>query len=100
MGQQSLQRAGRLRGQAFQDVLEVTLRYNTKMKLSTLLIVLGGLLSATTFRWSQIFDRRTSSEIYQDAKAGKQRVTLYARIIAPISVIIILVGIYLALTWQ
>jgi hypothetical protein len=70
------------------------------MKLSTLLIVLGGLLSATTLKWSQIWDRRTVSEIYRDAKAGKLRSTLYAKIIAPISFILILVGMYLALTWR
>jgi hypothetical protein len=70
------------------------------MKLSTLLIVLAGLLSATTLKWSQIWNRRTLTEIYQDAKAGKLRSTLYAKIIAPISFILILVGMYLALTWR
>lgn len=70
------------------------------MKLSTLLILLGGLLSATTLKWSQMWDRRTISQIYQDAKAGKQRATLYARIIAPISLTLILIGMYLALTWR
>jgi hypothetical protein len=68
------------------------------MKLSTLLILLGGLLSATTLKWSQVWDRRTISQIYQDAKAGKQRATLYARIIVPISLTLILIGMYLALT--
>jgi hypothetical protein len=70
------------------------------MKLSTLLIVLGGLLSATTLKWSQIWNRRTLTEIYQDAKAGKRRSTVYAKIIGPISFILILVGMYLALTWR
>ena len=70
------------------------------MKLSTLLIVLGGLLSATTLKWSQIRDRRTVAEIYRDAKAGKLRSTLYAKIIAPISFILIPAGMYLALTWR
>ena len=70
------------------------------MKLSTLLIVLGGLLAATTLKRSQIGYRRTLSEIYQDAKAGKLRSTVYAKIMAPISVILILVGLYLALTWR
>jgi hypothetical protein len=70
------------------------------MKLSTLLIALGGLLAATTLRWSQIRDRRTLNEIYQDAKAGKLRTTLYAKIITPVSLVLTIVGIYLALTWQ
>jgi hypothetical protein len=70
------------------------------MKLSTLLIALGGLLSATTLRWSQINSRRTLSEIYQDAKVGKLRTTLYAKIVAPVSLVLIIVGIYLALTWR
>jgi hypothetical protein len=70
------------------------------MKLSTLLILLAGLLLATTLKWSQVWERRTIGQIYQDAKAGKQRATLYARIIAPISLVLIIVGIYLALTWR
>jgi len=70
------------------------------MKLSTLLILLAGLLLATTQKWSQMWDRRTISQIYRDAKAGKQRSTLYARIIAPISLTLIVIGTYLALTWR
>ena len=70
------------------------------MKLSTLLMLLGGVLSATTFKWSRIWDRRTMSEIYQDIKAGKQRATLYERIVAPISVTLIAIGIYLSFTWR
>jgi hypothetical protein len=70
------------------------------MKLSTLLILVGGLLSATTLKWPQIWDRRTLSEIYRDAKAGKLRTTLYAKIVGRVSLIIIFVGIYLAFTWR
>jgi hypothetical protein len=70
------------------------------MKLSTLLILLGALLSATTLKWSLMWDRRTINQIYQDANAGMQRATLYTRIIAPISLILILTGVYLALTWR
>jgi hypothetical protein len=70
------------------------------MKLSTLLVVLGGLLSATTLKWSYIRDRRTIAEIFQDAKTGKLRTTLYAKIIVPISFILILVGMYFAVTWR
>jgi hypothetical protein len=47
-----------------------------------------------------MWDRRAISQIYQDAKAGKQRATLYAKIIAPISLTLILIGMYLALTWR
>jgi hypothetical protein len=70
------------------------------MKLSTLLILLGGLLLSTTLKWSQIWDRRSISQIYQDAKAGKQLTTLYARISGYISLILVLTGMYLAFTWR
>lgn len=71
------------------------------MNLSTLLIVLGGLLAATTAKWSTIIkDKRTISQIYQDAKTGKPRSSLYAKIVAPVSLLLIIVGMYLALTWR
>ena len=70
------------------------------MKLSFLLIFLGGLLAATSLRWSQIWDRRPMKQIYQDIKAGKQRSTLYQKIVAPVSLTLIIVGLYLALTWR
>jgi hypothetical protein len=48
------------------------------MKLSTLLMLLGILLWATTWRkWSDIWDRRRLSQIHQDIKTGRQRMTLY-----------------------
>jgi hypothetical protein len=70
------------------------------MKLSTLVIIFGGLLSATTIKWSKIWDRRTISQVYQDIKAGKQRATVYERIVAPLSLTLIVIGMYLALTWR
>jgi hypothetical protein len=70
------------------------------MKLSFLLICLGGLLAATSLRWSQILDRRSLEQIYQDIKVGKQRSTLYQKIVAPISLTLIIVGLYLAFTWR
>ena len=38
--------------------------------------------------------------IYQHAKPGKLGATLYAKIVAPISFILIGAGMYLALTWR
>ena len=70
------------------------------MKLSTLLITLGGLLAATTMKWSQFWDRRTLNQIYQDAKAGRLRSTSYQKIATPVAVALIVVGTYLALTWR
>jgi hypothetical protein len=70
------------------------------MKLSFLLIILGGLLAATSLRWSQIWDRRPMKQIYQDIKVGKQRSTLYQKIAAPVSFALVIVGLYLAFTWR
>jgi hypothetical protein len=41
------------------------------MKLSFLLTCLGGLLAATTLSWSQMWDRRSFKQLYQDARAGR-----------------------------
>ena len=70
------------------------------MKLSTLLVTLGALLAATTFKWSETWDRRTLKQVYQDAKARRLRSTLYQRIATPVAAALIVVGIYLALTWR
>jgi hypothetical protein len=71
------------------------------MKLSTLLMILGGLLAATTMK-RPLFTgyKRTVRQIYQDAKAGKQRSSLYAKIVAPVSLMLIVIGTYLAFTWR
>jgi hypothetical protein len=70
------------------------------VKLSTLLIVLAGLLSLTTMRWSELRDRRTISQIYRDARAGKQRSSAYQRLVGWGSLLLLVVGVYLALTWR
>lgn len=70
------------------------------MKLSTLLICLGGLLSATGLSWSGMWSRRSINQVYLEVKTGKGRVGLYAMIVAPVSLILIIVGIYLAITWR
>ena len=70
------------------------------MKLSSLLIVLSGLLAATTMKWALLWDHRTIGQIYRDAKSGKSRSSTYARIVAPISIALMIAGIYLALTWR
>jgi hypothetical protein len=71
------------------------------MKLSALLICLGGLLSATALTWSKMSTRRSIKQVYADVKSGREpRVGIYAMIIAPVSVVLILAGFYLALTWR
>jgi hypothetical protein len=55
------------------------------IKLSTLLIVLGGHLAATTVKWSKVSGRHTVPVVYQHAKAGKLGVTMYAKLVAPVS---------------
>lgn len=70
------------------------------MKLSFLLICVGGLISATMIRPSEWKDRRSFSQIYQDAKAGRLRTSLYRKVATIASVGLIVVGMYLALTWR
>jgi hypothetical protein len=69
------------------------------MRLSTLLMLLGILLWATTWRkWSDIWDRRRLTQIYQDIKTGRQRMTLYEKLVAPVSIALMFAGIYLSIT--
>jgi hypothetical protein len=70
------------------------------MKLSTLLICLGGFLSATALRWSQMWSRRSIKQVYLEVKSGKARVGLYAMLVVPISLALIMAGLYLAFTWR
>jgi hypothetical protein len=45
--------------------------------------------------------RRSIKQVYEDVKSGREpRVGIYAMIIAPVSVVLILAGFYLALTWR
>jgi hypothetical protein len=71
------------------------------MKLSALLICLGGLLAATALTWSKMSTRRSVKQVYLDVKSGRElRVGVYAMIIAPVSLVLIIAGLYLALTWR
>jgi hypothetical protein len=71
------------------------------MRLGALLICLGGLLAATALIWSKMSSRRSIKQIYMDVKTGRMpRVGVYAMIIAPVSLVLIMAGLYLALTWR
>ena len=70
------------------------------MKLSLLLICLGGLLAATALSWTQVWDRSTIKQLQQLLKSGKLPVSLYATIVAPLSLALVIAGMYLALTWR
>jgi hypothetical protein len=71
------------------------------LKLSALLICLGGLLAATGLAWSKMTSRRSVKQIYNEVKSGRElRVGVYAMIIAPLSLGLIIAGLYLALTWR
>jgi hypothetical protein len=70
------------------------------MKLSLLLIGAGGLLAATALSWTQVWDRRTIKQLHQLLKFGKLPVTLYAKMVGPLSLMLVIVGMYLALTWR
>lgn len=72
----------------------------TIMKLSLLLICLGGLLAATALSWTQVWDRSTIKQLQQLLKSGKLPVSLYATIVAPLSLALVIAGMYLALTWR
>jgi hypothetical protein len=70
------------------------------MRSSTLIIIAGGLLSATTFSWSELRSQghRRISDIYRDAKAGRIRSSLYRKFASLASLILIIVGLYLAIS--
>ena len=70
------------------------------MKLSTLLICLGGLLAATALVWSKMSSRRSIKQVYLEVKSGRGRVGIYAMIVAPVSLALIIAGLYLAFTWR
>jgi hypothetical protein len=71
------------------------------MKLSTSLMVLAVLLTATTWKWPFFrWDDRTIGQIYQDVKAGRQRSSPYARGVAPVALLLMIISVYLALTWR
>ena len=66
------------------------------MRSSTLIIIAAGLLSATTFKWSELKIRRTMTDIYREAKAGRLRTSPYRKVTGLASLILIIVGMYLA----
>ena len=69
------------------------------VQLSTLLMILASALSLTTTRWSQLWDRRTLTQIAKDIRSGKQpRPSMYARIVFPVTLVLLVAGIYLAVT--
>ena len=68
------------------------------MKTSTLVIVLGGLLAMTTLKWSWLRDRRTLGQVHHDIRSGKQRASLYGKIVAPVALFVMITGMYMALT--
>ena len=70
------------------------------MKLSLLLISIGSLLAATALGWTPVWDRNTIKLLYQQVKAGRVPVGVYATIMAPVSLALVLAGVYLALTWR
>jgi hypothetical protein len=70
------------------------------MKLSLLLICLGGLLAATAMSWTRVWDRDTLKQLHRQLKSGKLPVGWYATIVAPTSLALVIVGMYMALTWR
>ncbi len=67
------------------------------MRTSTLVIVAAGLLAATTFKWSELKAGRTLGNIFSDAKKGRLRISPYRNIAGLVSLVLIVVGVYLAL---
>lgn len=71
------------------------------MKLSALLGILGLLLLATTRRWPVImWAKRTISQFYQDFRAKKTSSSLYAKVVTPVGVLLIIISMYLEFTWR
>jgi hypothetical protein len=58
----------------------------------------AGLLSATNIKWSQLRGGRTINDIYREAKAGKLHSSPYQKVTSLLSLILIVVGMYLALS--
>jgi len=68
------------------------------VRTSTLLIIAAGLLAATTFKWSELRLRQTLGEFYREAKAGRPRTSTYRKIAGFASLVLIIVGMYLAIS--
>jgi hypothetical protein len=70
-----------------------------RMQLSTLVIILGSVLTLTITRWSVIWDRRTLTQVAEDIRSGKEpRSSTYAKIVTPTAFVLMVAGIYLAVT--
>ena len=67
------------------------------MGISLVLIGLGALLAASALGWTRVWDRNSISELHDRLKTGRLRVGLYATIVAPISLALVIAGVYLAL---
>jgi hypothetical protein len=68
------------------------------VRTSTLITSAGGLLAATAIKWSDLRTRRTLGDIYREAKAGRLRMSPYRAIAGPASLVLIVVGTYLAIS--
>jgi len=68
------------------------------MRTSTLVVFAAGLLAATMVKWSELRTGRTLGDIYREAKAGRLRISPYRLIAGPTSLILVIGGIYLALS--
>ena len=70
------------------------------MRTSTLVILAGGLLAATTVKWSDPNLRRTLGGIYREAKAGRLRSSPYEKLAGWASILLVVIGIYLAFSGE
>jgi hypothetical protein len=68
------------------------------VKTSTMITTAGGLLAATAINWSDLRTRRTLGDIYREAKAGRLRMSPYKAIAGPVSLLLIVLGTYLAIS--
>jgi hypothetical protein len=47
-----------------------------------------------------VWDRKSIRRLHQQLKSGKLPVGLYATVMAPLSLALVITGMYLALTWR
>jgi hypothetical protein len=70
------------------------------VRTSTLLIIVAGLLAATTFKWSELRLGQTLGDIYRESKAGRPRTSAYRKIAGFASLALIIAGMYLAFSGE
>ncbi len=70
------------------------------MRTSFLIIIASGLLAATGTKWSEVWARRnlTVGGLYREAKAGRLRSSPYQRIANLGSLLLLIVGLFVALS--